>query len=213
MRDHIIANLSPVGDQLSHDPLFASVETRTTAGGTEGGAMRKFLLLSQTIGAACLLGLAAPAANAAGSGTAATRILAAHNRERARLGIAPLRWDPGLAAAAASYGPTLARLGRLQHSSHAERQGQRENLWMGTRGAFSPEQMVGGWIAERAFYRPGRLFPYVSRTGNWADVAHYTQMVWKGTTRVGCAIHPSQQWDYLICRYSPPGNIEGRPVA
>jgi hypothetical protein len=176
--------------------------------------MRKFLVAS---GAILLAGLAAPPARTAsvsyGSGATAARLLAAHNRERVRLGIAPLQWDSALADAAASYGRTLARLGRLRHSTQADRQGQRENLWMGTRGAYSPEQMVGGWIAERAYFRPGQPFPYVSRTGNWADVGHYTQVVWRGTTRVGCAIHPSQRWDYLVCRYSPPGNIGGRPVA
>jgi hypothetical protein len=82
---------------------------------------------------------------------------------------------------------------------------------MGSRGAFSPEQMVQYWISERAYYRSGMPFPHV-RTGNWADVAHYTQVVWKGTTHVGCAIYPSAKWDYLICRYSPPGNVEGRAV-
>ena len=156
---------------------------------------------------------AATPAHAAGYWTAtdasSARILAAHNRERARVGVAPLRWDPVLAASAASYGPALARLGGLRHSFKAARQGQRENLWMGTRGAFSPEQMVGNWIAEKAHYRHGQ-FPYVSRTGNWSDVAHYTQVVWRGTTHVGCAIHPSPNWDYLICRYSPPGNVDGR---
>jgi Cysteine-rich secretory protein family len=80
---------------------------------------------------------------------------------------------------------------------------------MGTRGAFSPEQMVGNWIAEKAYYRQGQ-FPYVSRTDNWVDVAHYTQVVWRGTTHVGCAIYPTRNWDYLICRYSPPGNVDGR---
>ncbi len=139
------------------------------------------------------------------------RLLAAHNAERARVGVAPLAWDPALAASAAAYGPTLASLGRLQHSPKASRPGQRENLWMGPRGAFSPEQMVGGWIAERAYFRPG-IFPYVSRTGNWMDVAHYTQLVWRGTTRVGCAVHSTQRVDYLICRYSPPGNVDGRAV-
>jgi hypothetical protein len=176
--------------------------------------MRTFLVAS---GAIVFAGVSASPAQTGtfsfGSGSTATRILAAHNRERVRLGIAPLQWDPALAAAAATYGRTLARLGRLQHSIEAVRQGQRENLWMGTRGTFSPEQMVGGWIAERAYYRPGQPFPYVSRTGNWADVGHYTQVVWRGTTRVGCAIYPSRRWDYLICRYSPPGNIDGRPVA
>lgn len=146
------------------------------------------------------------------STTTASRLLAAHNRERAQVGVAPLRWDPSLAAAAASYGRTLARIGTLRHSPHAAQLGQLENLWMGTRGAYSPEQMVGYWVAEKANYYPGR-FPHVSRTGNWTDVAHYTQVVWSGTTHVGCAIHPSAHWDYLICRYSPPGNVEGRRAA
>jgi len=139
----------------------------------------------------------------------ATRLLASHNLERSRFNAPPLQWDPLLAAAAASYGPYLARLGRLQHSPRSHRPGQRENLWMGTRGYFSPEQMVDTWIAERREFRPG-VFPNVSRTGNWADVSHYTQLIWEGTTRVGCAIHQTPQWDYLICRYSPPGNVDGR---
>jgi len=141
----------------------------------------------------------------------AARLLASHNAERARMRVPPLQWDSMLAASAAAYGPVLERLGRLQHSPKTSRPGQRENLWMGTRGYFAPEQMVGTWIAERRAFRPG-VFPNVSATGNWYDVSHYTQLIWKGTTRVGCAIHPTAQWEYLICRYSPPGNIDGRPV-
>lgn len=166
-------------------------------------------------GAAILTGLAGgllgqPAlASGPGLDPLSTRLLVAHNLERRRIGVPPLAWDHGLAASAAAYGSALARLGRLQHSPRAIRPGQRENLWMGRRGFFSPEQMVGTWIAERAYYRPG-LFPAVSRTRNWADVAHYTQMIWRTTTRVGCAVHQSQWFDFLICRYSPPGNIDGR---
>ena len=55
--------------------------------------------------------------------------------------------------------------------------------------------MVGSWIDEKRAFRPG-VFPNVSRTGNWDDVAHYTQLIWKGTTRVGCAIQPAGRWDY-----------------
>jgi len=99
------------------------------------------------------------------------RLLAAHNAERARVRVAPLEWDPQLAASAASYGPMLASIGRLQHSPRAIRPGQRENLWMGTRGFFSPEQMVGTWVDERRQFRPG-IYPAVSRTGNWSDVSH-----------------------------------------
>lgn len=139
------------------------------------------------------------------------RLLAAQNSERIRAGVPPLQWDPALAAAAASYGPVLSALGRLQHSPPDTRRGQRENLWMGTAGAYSPEQMVSTWIGEKRFFRPG-IFPNVSTTGNWLDVSHYTTLIWPTTTRVGCAIHRTPDWEFLICRYSPPGNIDGKPV-
>lgn len=140
----------------------------------------------------------------------ATRVLAVHNAERVAVGHPPLRWDPMLASSAAAYGPELARVRRLVHSPREDRPGQRENLAMAWHGTMTPEQLVGMWTAEKRLLQPG-LFPVVSKTGHWQDVAHYTQMVWPTTTRVGCAIH-SSDWDYLVCRYSPPGNIDGKPV-
>lgn len=139
------------------------------------------------------------------------QLLNAHNRERALVGAPPLQWDPSLARSAISYGPTLAALGGLQHSPRASRPGQRENLWRGSAHAYLPAQMVGTWIAEKRYFRPG-IFPAVSATGNWLDVSHYTQMIWRTTTRIGCGVYRSRQWDYLICRYSPPGNADGKPV-
>jgi hypothetical protein len=79
---------------------------------------------------------------------------------------------------------------------------------MGTQGAFTIESMVGAWASERRMFVPG-VFPAVSRTGNWADVAHYTQMVWPKTERIGCALASNRKIDYLVCRYSPAGNIDG----
>lgn len=156
------------------------------------------------------IGLAAASTPASAQDALAGRILAAHNRERLAVGHAPLQWDDRLAANAASYGPYLASIGRLVHSSRESRPGQSENLAMATRGTMTPEQLVHLWSREKRLLQPG-LFPSVSRTGNWADVAHYTQMVWPSTTRVGCALH-SGAMDILICRYSPKGNIDGRPV-
>jgi hypothetical protein len=160
--------------------------------------------------AAWSLGLVAASASAQpGLDPTSQRLLSAHNRERALVGVPPLQWDPLLAAAAMSYGPRLEATGRLQHSPKASRPGQRENLWMGSKGYFSPEQMVASWSAEKRYYRHG-LFPNVSATGNWSDVGHYTQMVWRTTTRVGCGIYRGARFDWLICRYSPPGNIDNK---
>jgi hypothetical protein len=82
---------------------------------------------------------------------------------------------------------------------------------MGTHNAFSIEAMVGGWASERRFFTAG-IFPNNSRTGNWEDVGHYTQMIWPTTTRIGCAIASTGRIDYLVCRYAGAGNIDGRPV-
>jgi hypothetical protein len=88
---------------------------------------------------------------------------------------------------------------------------QGENLWMGTRSAFQPEEMVNDWLSEKKAFRPGR-FPMVSTSGNLADVGHYTQIIWPSTVKVGCAVSSSREWDYLVCRYSQPGNVEGQLV-
>ena len=82
---------------------------------------------------------------------------------------------------------------------------------MGTRGAYTLDEMIGSWAEEKRLFRPG-IFPDVSSSGHGSDVAHYSQMVWRSTTRVGCAIHRSRRWDFLICRYAPPGNVVGQRV-
>lgn len=135
-------------------------------------------------------------------------ILGLHNRERARFGSPPLQWDPYLAAEAKNWAARVAARGRLFHSRHRDRPGQGENMWMGTRGYFSARTMVSQWASERRHFRPGSVGNF-SRTGQFRDVGHYTQMVWPTTTRVGCGIASSAQWDVLVCRYTPAGNVTG----
>ena len=162
----------------------------------------------------CSLLAAAASSSAAAQSFAASfpsRILAAHNAVRARAGAAPLAWDNELGSAAAAYATQMAMTGRFAHSDRSLRRGTGENLWMGTHGAFSVEAMVGGWASEKRFFAPG-VFPNVSRSGDWEDVGHYTQMIWPTTTRVGCAVASTARIDYLVCRYSGAGNIDGGPV-
>ena len=134
-------------------------------------------------------------------------ILAAHNATRAEIGVQPLRWDARLAADAGRWAQHLAQINALEHwGSHGEpSNGEGENLWMGSRGYFSVEQMINTWAAEKTAFR---------RAHRWEDdfvhVGHYTQMVWRITTSVGCAIASNAQFDILVCRYSPQGNFLGQ---
>ena len=150
----------------------------------------------------------AAAAPAAAQSSLDLRILAAHNAERARAGVPPLAWDPLLAAGAAPHAALLAATGQLVHSDRKARRGIGENLWMGPRS--SPEQMIALWASERRNFLAG-IFPDVSRTRNWMDIAHYSQVIWPTTTRVGCALGRGRM-DVLVCRYAPAGNIDGRRV-
>jgi hypothetical protein len=134
------------------------------------------------------------------------RLLAAHNQERARLGMPALAWSDALSKDAAAWAKHLADTNTFDHApARTGKNDQGENLWMGTKGAYSAEDMVGAWVAEKSMFKKGR-FPHVSTTGNWADVGHYTQLIWRNTSAVGCSVVANRQDDYLVCRYGPPGN-------
>jgi uncharacterized protein YkwD len=136
------------------------------------------------------------------------RLLAAHNAERARVGTPPLRWADSLEAEAGSWARQLIASDRFAHDPALH--GHGENLWTGWGGrVWTPEEMIGEWIAEKANYRHG-VFPNVSRTGDWNAVGHYSQLIWRDTTHVGCAVETRGDRSVLACRYAPPGNIDGR---
>lgn len=172
------------------------------------GKWKNFMLVHV---ASLMFGISAVTAQPVQINAQAQRLLASHNRERALARVPPLQWDRHLEASAAVHAAFLAATGKLQHSAKNSRPGQAENLWMGTRAAYAPEQMVWNWAAEKRYFRPG-IFPWVSSTGNWLDVSHYTQMIWRNTTHMGCAVRSNGRLDFLVCRYSPKGNRDGQRV-
>jgi hypothetical protein len=140
----------------------------------------------------------------------AQRLLAGHNRERAAMGIPPLAWNELLARDAGLYAAHLTKVGYLVHSvdDPAETDPQGENLWAGTRGYYGPEQMVGLWVDEKKDFKAG-IFPNNSLSGDLENVAHYTQVVWRSSRAVGCAVAHGIEDDFLVCRYSEGGNVIG----
>jgi uncharacterized protein YkwD len=144
-------------------------------------------------------GVAAPSNSAAWQ----QEILTAHNSERAEVGSPPLVWSDALARDAAAYAHELASTNTFDHDPNNDDQG--ENLWAGTRGAYTAREMVGSWAEEKAAaMRNRRWWAALEQTGHWV------QLVWGDTRAVGCAVARNRSDDVLVCRYYPAGNIIGQ---
>ena len=112
----------------------------------------------------------------------------------------PLTWSPKLAQAAQQWANTLKAKGcAFEHSGGATG----ENLAAGTTGALDARATVAMWYDEikgYSFKQPG----FSMQTG------HFTQVVWRGTTSVGCGKSQCKGMDIWVCEYDPPGNWEGQ---
>jgi hypothetical protein len=135
------------------------------------------------------------------------RVLDIHNRERAAIGSAPLRWNPQLEQDAVQHAQQLARTGQLAHAPREGRGVMRENLSRGPLG-WGPDQLMRNWMNEKRYFHGG-IYPDVCR-GGWSACAHYTQVIWPGTTDVGCGAAAGGGFSWFVCRYSPGGNKDGR---
>ena len=153
--------------------------------------------LRAALAAVCLL--AAPvAASAAGL---ESDILQRHNAMRARHGVPPLRWNASIAAVAQDWANTNARQNRMYHRQ-PNRYG--ENIYWMSGGKVTGAMAVDAWYGEISQYNYGR-------PGFSAATGHFTQVVWKDTTEVGCgSARDSRGGTYVVCNYSPPGNVQGR---
>ena len=132
-----------------------------------------------------------------------------------------LVWDSTLAKGAQDWADSLAANHQFQHSPPSSRQGLGENIASATTGTKTAAQMADMWgTQEKPNFKPG-IFPnvtlYPGSTDPNKQVGHYTQVIWGATTNVGCGIatdtnidpKTGKTTDYLVCRYSPQGNVSG----
>lgn len=124
-------------------------------------------------------------------------VLSLHNQFRAQHHAPKLVWDDTLA----NYAERYASKCEFHHSSSP----YGENLAAGYR---SIKTAVNAWYAESknySYFNPG--FSY--------NTGHFTQMVWKATKKLGCAYvtcngKNGTPGNYLVCEYSPAGNVTNR---
>ncbi|KAG9218826.1 hypothetical protein CCMSSC00406_0001060 [Pleurotus cornucopiae] len=128
--------------------------------------------------------------------------LATHNAVREEHGAQPLSWSPFLAAKAQEWANQCEfrnTQGVLSSTPYGE------NIVAGT-GAFPIYAAVGQFTKDASSYNP--QFP---------NYSHFTQVVWKSTTELGCA---TAQCDGIfdarlgkatlhVCLYNPAGNVVG----
>jgi hypothetical protein len=151
------------------------------------------------------------------SPTQQREILDAHNRYRRAVPVPLLTWSNSLATSARLWAEQVANR-HLDGSwiTPADHSGAGENIWQGSLGS-SLRAMIDLWGNERRFFRNGvfdarTIGSAISTTGNWQDVGHYTQIVWRNTKQVGCGLARTGRQDFLVCRYNPAGNIVGQRV-
>ncbi len=129
-------------------------------------------------------------------------LLDRHNAWRAEVGVPAVKWSDQLAVVADQWARTLNKQScAWKHSQN----GYGENLFRGTVGAYTAADAVDAWGSEKLDYnyaknkcKPGKV------------CGHYTQMVWKGTTEVGCAKTICEGYVVWVCNYDPPGNWVGQ---
>jgi hypothetical protein len=115
-------------------------------------------------------------------------------------------WNTDLVAFAENYIESLDGTandvcsGNLVHSS-----GYGENLAYGT---ITATQAVDLWYDEIQYYN---FADPANSDGTYEKWGHFTQLVWKSTTQIGCVIHECSGFNpdriYVICEYSPQGNV------
>jgi len=127
-------------------------------------------------------------------------ILKQTNKHRCEHGVQPLKWNDALAAHAQAYATETG--GAMEHSSAEARQGTcgfdyvGENLFLGDAAM---DLAVDAWYDEIQFTDNGKASDFDMCTG------HYTQLVWRDTTDVGCGYIGL----LLVCQYGPTGNMMG----
>ncbi|KAI5675471.1 hypothetical protein M9H77_06421 [Catharanthus roseus] len=130
------------------------------------------------------------------------QFLGPQNAARSTLRMRPLVWSTNLAKYAQWYANQRRFDCALKHSNGPFG----ENIFWGSGNGWTPAQAVMAWVSERKWYN------YWSNSCAWGqECGHYTQIVWKGTMRVGCARVNcfGGKGVFMICNYDPPGNWIG----
>ena len=126
-------------------------------------------------------------------------LLAAHNRLRKKHCAPALAWSDEVAKVAQKWADKLASRCSIGHSGGGT---YGENLAAGTAEIMDPEHTAEMWYSEVEKYDFGK-------GGFSMETGHFTQLVWRDTTRLGCGVSACKGLRIWVCNYDPPGNVQG----
>ncbi len=136
----------------------------------------------------------------------AEEALRLHNKARADVGVPALEWSADLAAYAQAWANHLASSGcKMQHRPSSGKWAQLygENIFWGSGKSYTALNASQSWYEEIKYYKP--------KKDNRSKTGHYTQMVWRSTTRVGIGTATcSNGSTIIVANYSPAGNYAGQ---
>ncbi len=120
---------------------------------------------------------------------------------RAEVGLPPLEWDCQLAEAAQRWAEYLAEHGLFEHEPNSP---YGENLYMVYGSIPTLVEAIEDWYEEKKNFKLGADW-----CKNFQEVGHYTQLVWKDTTKIGCGMakYKGKNAYVIVCKFYPPGNI------
>lgn len=124
--------------------------------------------------------------------------------------IPPLVWDCTLAATAQTWADTCPT---GHDTTVLDAKGWGENIfWTSSSKVASPADAVNAWASEgppNYDYSTNYCYGALYTTSNF-QCGHYTQMVWRATTNVGCGYKTGCTGSYAqpwVCDFSPAGNV------
>ncbi len=133
-----------------------------------------------------------------------------HNFYRARHCVSALTWSTQLADGAQQYADHQIEPGST-FSQHSGVPG--ENLSWAKRASPIPTFFNVPAVVVSEWYHEINNYDY-NKSEYTGDTGHFTQVIWRDTTQLGCAIarysspygSPQDLYAYIVCRYSPAGN-------
>ncbi|KAG2497305.1 hypothetical protein HYH03_004888 [Edaphochlamys debaryana] len=134
------------------------------------------------------------------------------NKYRAAHQALPVAWDPALASQAQAYANTLASRGCDAALSHTGAKGEMLYWEYGGWDGYC-RYAISDWYGESAVYSFNDTPFYtnvIMNAGN--DFSHFTQLVWRSSTAVGCGTQSSSDGymspcNYVVCYFAPGGNM------